>query len=101
MPKLRLKQQPAPKLFPERAVEDCLRDCLAEEAKDQTIMGITRDPLMPVIDSLVVVEILVAVETIIGGELPESLVKKGGYHSINETVEDLLPKIKRHWLDHS
>ncbi|MGI0016495.1 MAG: hypothetical protein ACREBU_23995, partial [Nitrososphaera sp.] len=60
------RKKPAQKSFPKQDVEDCLRDCLSEVAKDQTAIGTTADPLMPVIDSLVVVEILVAVEPIVG-----------------------------------
>lgn len=49
------------------------------------------------IDSLVAVEILCAVEPVLRFELPPSVVRPGGYGSIDEAVEHLIPKIEREW----
>ena len=101
MSNLQIKKQPAKKVFPRQEVESCLRDCLAEEAENQTTLGIPHDPFGPIIDSLVVVEILAAADTILGSVIPETVVKHGGYKTVDEALADLLPKIERHWLDQS
>jgi hypothetical protein len=49
------------------------------------------------IDSLVVVSILCAVEPILGFDLPESLVRAGGYASVHGALEHLLPRIEKQW----
>lgn len=49
------------------------------------------------IDSLVVVELLTTVEPILGFELKDSIVREGGYASVNRAMEHLLPRIERKW----
>lgn len=53
------------------------------------------------IDSLAAIEILTAVEIIVGIDLPSSVVKAGGYESINDAVETLLPNIEEQWNKHN
>ncbi|MHB0670029.1 hypothetical protein [Roseomonas mucosa] len=50
------------------------------------------------IDSLVVVSILCTVEPILGIELPESVVRTGGYSSVDQALAQLLPRIEAHWM---
>lgn len=54
----------------------------------------------PVIDSLVVVEVLLELETQVPFELPESLVQAGGYDSVDEVVQHLMPKLQKRWSEH-
>jgi acyl carrier protein len=49
------------------------------------------------VDSLVVVSILCAVEPILGFELPESVVRTGGYSSVRSAVDHLVPHIEAQW----
>jgi acyl carrier protein len=49
------------------------------------------------IDSLVTVDILCTVEPILGFELPENVVRTGGYRSIEAAVDHLMPRIQKQW----
>ena len=49
------------------------------------------------VDSLVTVDILCAVEPIIGFELPQNVVRTGGYTSIEAAVDHLIPRIEKQW----
>ena len=53
-----------------------------------------RSPL----DSLSVVDTLCAVEQVLDIELRDSIVRTGGYNSIEKAIDDLLPKIERVWV---
>jgi hypothetical protein len=99
--------RPAPvfAVFPGSAVEACLRKELSETIKSLAkIKGIAL-PSSPAqiatksiqIDSLVCVEILCAVEPILQVELPERVVKAGGYRSIDDSVKNLIPRIEAEW----
>ncbi len=98
---------PAPAIaaFPVAAVEACLRGELIEAIKaEASIRGISL-PTSPAetaktafpVDSLVVVSILCAVEPVIGFELPESVVRAGGYASVESALGHLLPRIEAQW----
>jgi hypothetical protein len=50
------------------------------------------------VDSLVVVSILCAVEPIVGFELPESVVRAGGYTSVDSALGQLLPRLEKEWM---
>lgn len=91
--------------FPAIAVAACLHDELAEAVKvEGSLKGITL-PSAPAdlakasvpIDSLVAVSILSAVEPILGFELPDHLVRTGGYNSIESALGHLLPRIEQQW----
>jgi hypothetical protein len=91
--------------FPATAVAACLHDELAEAVKiEAALKGLTL-PTSPVdlakapvsIDSLVAVSILSAVEPIVGFELPDHLVRTGGYSSIESALGHLLPRIEAQW----
>src|SRR5258705_13447379 len=81
---------PAVTVFPTGAVEACLRNELAETIKSfAKIKGITLPPspaqiatTSVQIDSLVCADIRCAVEPILQIELPDKVVKAGGYGSI-------------------
>lgn len=94
--------------FPMAAVEACLRTELLEAIEaEATVRGVAlpSDALRKgkvnfQIDSLVVVSILCAVDEIVGFELPEIVVRTGGYDSVNHALEQLLPAIKKQWIKH-
>ncbi|RTM05518.1 MAG: hypothetical protein EKK31_15265 [Hyphomicrobiales bacterium] len=91
--------------FPLAAVEAKLRDELIEAVKiEASIRGISL-PVAPAqvskaavhVDSLVVVSILCAVEPIVGFELPESVVRAGGYTSVESALGHLMPGLEKEW----
>lgn len=98
--------------FPEKGIEVCIRDFLASEAETQAALhgdcdansGIvspaTTSGPQPVIDSLVVVEVLLEIEPLVPFELPDSFVRTGGYESIDEVIGHLIPKLKEKWDKH-
>lgn len=49
------------------------------------------------IDSLVTVDILCTVEPILGFELPDDVVRTGGYRAIEAAVDHLMPRIQKQW----
>ena len=93
--------------FPAKAIETSIREFLAEEGAMQAVLhggGAAGGPggigPQPVIDSLVVVEVLLELETQVPFELPESLVQAGGYDSVDEVVQQLMPKLQQRWNEH-
>jgi acyl carrier protein len=92
--------------FPLAAIESCLHAELIEAIKlEASIKGVSI-PATPAqiaktsfqIDSLVVVDILCAVEPIVGFELPDSVVRAGGYRSVENVLGQLLPRIEKLWM---
>jgi len=99
---------PAPALapFPAAAVEASLRAELLEAIKAEALIKGAALPVAPAdlakapvpIDSLVAVCILCAVEPIVGFELPESVVRAGGYVSVESALGHMLPRIENEWI---
>jgi hypothetical protein len=97
---------PAVAIFPKSAVEAALRGELIEAAKiEASIRGIAlpaapdQIAAAPVqVDSLVVVSILCTVEPIVGFEIPDSVVRAGGYVSVESALGQLLPRIEKEWM---
>jgi acyl carrier protein len=50
-----------------------------------------------VLDSLRTIDILITIEDVVGKELPDSIVRAGGYNSINDALDHLLPNIEKFW----
>src|SRR5215831_18370863 len=96
--------------FPVAEIENHLRGLLADEAKVQAQLrgtGTGSGPSLkrsskaePEIDSLVAVEALTAIEPFVPFELSESLIRPGGYTSVDVFIHDLLPKVNNLWLGH-
>jgi hypothetical protein len=92
-------------VFQAAAIEAVLRDALIANVHDQAeLYGVKMSSSLSdlskqstSIDSLIVVEILCAVEPFIGGELPQKIVREGGYGSVDEAVSSLMPKIQKIW----
>ena len=91
--------------FPTAAVEADLRFELIEAIKAEAmIKGVTL-PASPSaiaqspfqVDSLIVVSILCVIEPLVGFELPESVVRTGGYATVEQAVGHLLPRIEAEW----
>jgi len=95
--------------FPAGEIESCIRDYLASEGETQAKLhgggkasggsGGSVGP-QPVIDSLVVVSVLCAVEPMVPFKLPESIVKAGGYESVEEVIQHIMPKLEKRWRKH-
>jgi hypothetical protein len=91
--------------FPAAAVRSALRAELIQAVKSEASVKGTTLPSAPNdiakanvdIDSLVVVSLLVSVEPQVGFELPESVVRTGGYKSVDAAVDHLLPRIEAEW----
>ena len=49
------------------------------------------------IDSLSVVEVLCIIDEIVGVEVPQKVVRAGGYASVDAAIEHLLPGIEKCW----
>jgi hypothetical protein len=93
--------------FPAKAIEASIRGFLAQEGAMQAALhggaaagGPAGIGPQPVIDSLVVVEVLLELETQVPFDLPESLVQAGGYDSVDEVVQHLMPKLQKQWSEH-
>ncbi len=91
--------------FPAAAVEADLRSELIEAIKAEAmIKGVALPAATGAIaqtafqvDSLIVVSILCVVEPLVGFELPESVVRTGGYASVEQAVGQLMPRIEAQW----
>lgn len=91
--------------FPIAEVEASLRkELLAAAEAIATIngevlpAGAAQQSAMSVqLDSLVVVNIVLTVEPIMGFPVKEHVVKAGGYSSVDAAVSDLLPKLEKEW----
>lgn len=91
--------------FPGSAIEVGLRSELIEAVKIEALIRGIALPAVPTqianaavhVDSLVVVSILCAVEPILGFELPESVVRAGGYVSVEGALGHLLPRIEKEY----
>jgi len=98
-----------PTSFPTQEVEDCIREFLAHEGEMQAeLHGEKSEPgdsqntigPQPSIDSLVAVELLIELEAKVIFELSEDLIKAGGYYSIDDVVQNLMPQLKQRWEKH-
>jgi acyl carrier protein len=101
-----LVRDPKSSVFPDAAVEACIRDALSDQAKDQVILRPTAVASSssirswePEIDSLVAVEIACAVEELLGIDLPPTFSPKGGYDSAEACINDLMAQAKAAWAD--
>ena|SRR5690242_16341153 len=53
--------------------------------------------LVPALDSMTIVRSFVVVGKLLKMKIPVGLVKRGGYDSREEMLDDLIPKIKKHY----
>lgn len=92
--------------FPTAQVEACIRDALAHQAADQAILRphlpstpgiVPGSSWEPEVDSLVAVEIICAVEEMLGLRLPATFSPRGGYDSAEACVNDLMSRAQTVW----
>jgi acyl carrier protein len=93
-------------VFPAGELEACIREALADQAADQAVLrpgrlttatSVVPRSWEPEIDSLVVVEVICAVEELLGIEIPATFSPKGGYDSADACVNDLMSEAKTAW----
>jgi hypothetical protein len=98
-----LKSKPTAEGFPEEQLSSTLQKWWAQEALERNndpfspvkkLAGTVYE-LLPALDSLAIVRSLLRIEEVLGMEVPVSLVKAGGYHSQQEMLNDLVPKLRR------
>jgi hypothetical protein len=100
-PKVKLKP-----VFPATAVEECLRKELIHIVESRAELKGQPLPSAPAatvagpfpLDSLEVVEILCTLDELVGFELPDKVVRAGGYNAIDQAISQLLPCIEKEWL---
>ena len=98
--------KPVTVAFPKNEVIATLVAELIKVAKSEAqVRGIALPPDNPKIikaavpmDSLTVVDALCELEPVVGFELRDSIVRTGGYNSIEAALEHLVPKIERAWI---
>ena len=98
------KTLPKPKVFPAIEVEALLRNELIEAVKAELLITNAAPSLSNEliantgiqVDSLLVVAILCAVEPIMG-EIPASVVRAGGYSSVENAIKHLMPGLEQIW----
>ena len=91
--------------FPAASIRAALRGALIDAVKSEASIKGTSLPSAPdeiakcsvEIDSLVVVSLLISAEPYVGFELPEGVVRTGGYKSIESGLDHLLPSIEGVW----
>lgn len=99
---------PRPSIFPATSVEAKLRsELLASVRAAAPTLGLSipvndaaASSMILELDSLVVVETLCALDEILPFEVGESVVRSGGYESIDEALSDLLPRLSDEWNKH-
>jgi hypothetical protein len=96
-------KKPSTPPFPRQEIRDAVKEWWTLEQQElqkladpvaelQPDSGTVFD-IVPLISSQHVVELVLKLEPIVGYEIPESVIKKGGYHSCEEMVEHLDGKL--------
>ena len=91
--------------FPAAEIEAAIRGELEQAARDQAdIRGASggssacRGYVEPEIDSLVAVSMLTRIEPLVTPiKADESLIRPGGYASVDDCVRDIVTKLERRW----
>ena len=94
--------------FPRSAVELALRDELTTAAATEAALHGNSLPATPAeavlapvsIDSLTVVEVVCAVEPVLGFKPSNATVRPGGYNSIQDAMNHLMSRLERQWRKH-
>lgn len=89
---------PIPGEFPIAEVESCIREALHSAHSDQQVLRPNKaSACEPEIDSLVVVEVMCAIEELLGVVLPTSFAPRGGYDDVDACVSDLVSETRAVW----
>jgi hypothetical protein len=100
-----LDEKPKVQAFPKADVLTCLLAELTQLAESETQVRGLEIPKPPAtllkmaipLDSLSVVDVLCAVEPLIGFPLKDGVVRTGGYGSIEAAIDHLMPRIEKAW----
>ena len=88
--------------FPAAEVEACIRAVLdAEHAAQQVLRPHAASACEPEVDSLVVVEVICAIEETFAIGLPESIAPRGGYADVEACVSALMAEAQVVWTKSS
>ena len=86
--------------FPAKEIEACIREALEIEYETQQALRPRIGSICePEVDSLVVVEIICAIEELLGIALPTSFAPRGGYEDAEACVFNLLAETRAVWVD--
>jgi acyl carrier protein len=92
------REAPSKSTFQIERLQEVLRKELNEAADESAIL---HGGWEPVLDSLRMVTVVSMLEDMFDFPLPpEKVVKKGGYQSVDEGVEDMTDNIRRLWDKH-
>jgi hypothetical protein len=91
--------------FPKAEVEAKLKEVLLEAVQSEAALKSIPLPADPAgqaaasvrLDSLDVVSLLCDIEPIVKFELKDSLVRTGGYFSVNQAMDHLMPRLEKAW----
>jgi hypothetical protein len=91
--------------FPKAKAEAKLREVLLNAARSEASLKGVELPIdvqagaaaAVRLDSLEVVELLCEIEPIVGFELKDSLVRAGGYNSVAQAMDHLMPRVEKAW----
>lgn len=96
-------KKPAAPPFPKDLVETALRDWWAHQEQDQKLIADPVEELqpnsgtvfavVPLVSSHHALNAVLAVEKIVGYEIPDSVVKRGGYQDCEEFVKHMMGKL--------
>ncbi len=87
--------------FPTAEVKRRLREELRQAAEESAILRAGWEPLL---DSLRMVSVVLTLEELFPSSFklpPEKLVRRGGYTSVDEGVEDMCDRLQRLWNERS
>lgn len=98
MPEAPTREAPSKSTFPIEQLQEALRRELDEAADESEFL---HGGWEPVLDSLRMVTVISTLEDMFDFPLPpEKVVKKGGYKSVDEGVEDMTDNLHRLWDKH-
>jgi hypothetical protein len=96
-------KKPTPQAFPKNHVEAALRQSWARQEQDQQLISDPVDELqlnsgtvfaiVPLVSSHHALGAVLEVEKIVGYEIPDSVVKRGGYQDCEEFVKHMIGKL--------
>lgn len=86
--------------FPTTQVEQLLRQSLNDVADDTELLRPNRPEWEPLLDSQRVVGVVIQLERILNMKIaPDKAVQKGGYHSVDQAVRDIVSKVRELWTN--
>ena len=85
-------------VFPAAEVNARLRRAVAQVAEDTKGL---REPWEPDFDSLAIVGVILVIEDLMNFKvLPDTVVRRGGYRTVDEAVQDITVRLRHQWDRH-